>query len=456
MRFGKLGKIGQHKLPAGLPVVAGAVPTIYANFVTDLYWCNGVVYPTFAAWLAAVGGTFTRASTAAYNAGGATRTVAANGPRFPSDVNSNRLGLRMTQIETNQVIKSNDWSTVAYSGGSPTDWVEDDPAISSWHYTQNAAGPDGTPNYAWTVTPPANSSFKDLYQQTKGGGSARTACSIKAKAGAGGGNWIALAGDGAASGAGAYFDLVNGVVGTINQSGATVTASIEPAGNGFWLCSINIEEVGGLHYFNLEFHTADNQAQNWTSTGSESWIICEAMLLAQDSPHSAVGKGWLKPDYVATTNATVTQAAEVFYVPVSGEVGPSIFYQSWTDEGESFTDDFYVADVSSIAVIEGSLNTVQTVYSYNDGHNVNLGNLDSRSLNKIAARADASTVTASLNGGAAQTTAAAARQPIRYFGPGGFYPDPSNWNLNGNVIDVAFWENTNCADGDLVTLSRVA
>ena len=83
------------------PMISGTQATIAADFAGSQYWASAASQASFAAWLTAIGGTYTRASSATYLQGGVVKTATANTPRFPTDLGGAPQGLRLTGAGTN-------------------------------------------------------------------------------------------------------------------------------------------------------------------------------------------------------------------------------------------------------------------------------------------------------------------------------------------------------------------
>jgi hypothetical protein len=90
------------------PNVSGTQATIAADFAGSQYWAAGASKASFATWLAALGGTYSRSSSATYLQGGVVKTATANTPRFPTDAGGAAQGIRLTGAATNFVLKSID------------------------------------------------------------------------------------------------------------------------------------------------------------------------------------------------------------------------------------------------------------------------------------------------------------------------------------------------------------
>ena len=96
------------------PTVSGTNATIAADFAGQQYWASAASQASFAAWLTAIGGTYTRASSATYLQGGVVKTAAANTPRFPTDLGGVPQGIRLTGAGTNLATQSQTFTGVGW------------------------------------------------------------------------------------------------------------------------------------------------------------------------------------------------------------------------------------------------------------------------------------------------------------------------------------------------------
>jgi hypothetical protein len=118
-----------------VPSLSGlGTANIFADWVNNNYAAAGATQSTLAAWIAALGGTYSRAGAATFiDSNGVLRTAAANVPRFMGS-----LGLRLTGPVTNLLLQSNN---MLVSGV----WATYSPAP-----VQNVMGPDNVANSGWT------------------------------------------------------------------------------------------------------------------------------------------------------------------------------------------------------------------------------------------------------------------------------------------------------------------
>lgn len=235
-------------------------------------------------------GSFSRASTAYYTNSSNVLTLAAvNEPRFNYNSASISSGptLLLEAAGTNICQYSNTFSDAQ--------WVK---AASS--ITQGFLAPDASTN-AWRLKANAvTGNAKGVVQlgtTVPPDGSLTTyTSSVYVKAGTA--NWVEVIVHGAEDGA--YFDVLNGVVGKVFPG---VTATIEAAPKGYYRCSITTTLLAPDLYFfpGVVVHTADNQGI-WTSAGTEYVDIWGFQL--EISPKLT--------SYIPTVNTTpVTRAADV-------------------------------------------------------------------------------------------------------------------------------------------------
>jgi hypothetical protein len=156
------------------------------------------------------------------------------------------------------------------------------------HTADAGVAPDGKTT-AERITPGTGNSNKQAYKDV--GLSANVSgytFSLYVKSD--GGQWIGmglLAGGADASGAGCFFDVSNGVVGTATGC----TGSIESVGSGWYRCSVFDT---GAQYLVIEAHSADAQAKTWNSAASaEKFLVWGAQI----------NRGPIATPYLITTSA---------------------------------------------------------------------------------------------------------------------------------------------------------
>jgi hypothetical protein len=279
--------------PPNLPMVGGKFPSIYADFTGTNYWASGA-QANFSAWLTALGGTYSRASSATYLQGGVVKTAAANVARFPTDLGGVPTGIRLTGPATN--------ITLASQGDLGPNWLPVNASLA----LNAAAAADGT-NTAVRLTEDATNGghFVEL---TTGAPVTATVYTLSVFAKANTRTQFILDALNVAS-AGQGFDLA---AGTMFATGAPfappISASMTPLANGWYLCSMSFNAgSSGAGNVGAVYMTVGGSYQ-YQGDGASGIYLWGAQLTQTAFP----------VDYIPTTTATVTQAADVLSVPTSG------------------------------------------------------------------------------------------------------------------------------------------
>ncbi len=289
-----------------------------------------------------------------------------NVPRVEYDADGNRLGLLVEEARTNQFIESEDFVGSAWYSQLVT-------------ATQDAVGPDKKANSAATITDDNSGGTGEAYVlesvSSLTTGNDYTA-SVFAKAGSN--SWIALKVNALGiSGNLAYFDLSNGVLGSV---GAGVTATMEDYGNGWYRCSTTFE-AGSDTSGSIRIQIAKNDNNKTLNLdGTNSILIFGAQLEAGSFPTS-----YIKNE---GTSGGVTRSADVASIPVADfgynqsagtVVVTSSIISPQTSQYNAFVQ--LVEDTNNridlgVLVNDGwqSIRTggVDTAKYYTDGHNANI------------------------------------------------------------------------------------
>jgi hypothetical protein len=146
------------------------------------------------------------------------------------------------------------------------------------------------------------------------------------------------------------FDLVNGVI--TDQD--NLSATIEPAGNGWYRCSIK-EEIIGTSTIRVQVGCDENGDVNpYTGDGYSGIFIWGAQLEAAAFATS----------YIATTSAQVTRSADS-----ASMTGAN--FSSWFNAGESTVYSEFMRNTTANAIAGGG-NTVPRIYSFGTSASGNL------------------------------------------------------------------------------------
>jgi hypothetical protein len=292
-----------------LPVLNGQVPLIFANFAAGNYWFNSTSYSSLANWLTAVGGTESRTTASTYLSNGSVLTAAANVPRFPTDIVGQPTGLRLTGPRQNLLTQSQDFSNAS--------WIKFGSAVA----TPNVStAPDGT-NTANTLIPATTSGTPYVRNYT----SPATAnmpyvlsCFFKPS----GYNWaFAAFYDGSAPVAqmAAMLNMTTGVItlGTPgnggNPSNTPITGQAIQLANGWWWFAISVNKNASSG--TLYGYLGVSNTGTFSSALPAPFVgdgVSGIYMWGAEMTQSA-----FLEDYVPTTTAVVTHAADVLYVPTA-------------------------------------------------------------------------------------------------------------------------------------------
>jgi hypothetical protein len=135
--------------------------------------------------------------------------------------------------------------------------------------------------------------------------------------------------EGVSTGSFGTFDLVNG---TVTNSGAGGTASIESVGNGWYRCAMTFTAVAGASTFQIFISNASTFA-SYTGNGTSGFYLYGAQVEASSYPTS----------YINTTSASATRVADAcFKTGISSLIGQS--------EGVLFVDLVATNEVTQIVI----------------------------------------------------------------------------------------------------------
>ena len=283
------------------PNVSGTLAILAADFAGNQYWAAGTEQPSFTAWLSALGGTFSRASPATYLDRGMVKTAAANTPRFPTDINGAPQGIRLTGPATNLMMYSNDFVGA---------WQPVNATVTA----SATAGPDGVDGSGSIVIPSTLASSIPQHQRPSTVASGSFISSIFAKAA--GYNFAAItAADASGNRYGVVADLVSGVItssGTAGSPTGTSSGAIKLA-NGWVLIWVAMSSpagtaslcTGACPVANPSWNTGGYALPDFTGDGVSGVYLFGGQVT--QTPFLC--------DYVPTTAATVTQAADAFSLP---------------------------------------------------------------------------------------------------------------------------------------------
>ncbi len=304
-----------------------------------------------------------------------TTTAAYYGPRLVCDpVTLASQGILVEEARTNLLLQSQTLDNAS--------WLKSNITV-----TANAAtAPDGTVTADKAIA--ATGSVNPLLYQSNTLTAAAYTVSVYAKAAEL--TWLAIRFDPATTKY-SWFDLSNGVVGTVD---ATHTASIQSVGNGWYRCIVTATGTAAS-WFSVITPTTANNVSTYTGNSVNGIYVWQAQL--------ELGTGASSP--IPTTTAAVTRAADAATLTGISVPNPHSMAAEWTpgfDNGSNFRrvgvltnsggtpeDSIYQRHTTS----EVRANVTGTA-------DVTLGTGNTATANKAAARFETNNTTGSLNGAA--------------------------------------------------------
>ena len=264
---------------------------------------------------------FTRASSGRFvGSNGLIQSAANNEPRFDHDpVTLACKGLLIEESRTNTLIQSNDFANAA--------WAKSNIGIGS---TTNLS-PDGSNNATLLIAGTASVSW--IFRS----GITASGSTVTFFAKSSGKRWSVVDASSGAGTAGVWFDLQNGVVGTV-QSG--YTASIQQFPNGFYRCRVTYPSSGAGTFCVIGVSDNDGLFIS-TGNGSNGIILYGAQLEAGAFPTS----------YIPTTTASVVRSVDLCSI-----------------SGSNFTGFWNQSAGTLVEAFEASPNTNTTYVSASNGN----------------------------------------------------------------------------------------
>lgn len=297
--------------PAWVLRVGGSLPVSYADATTEgvrnHYWYRGAKYNSFAAWLAAAGGSYSGGQIGSNgkfvaNASSVLTQLSAGALPFNYDGSGNPLGLLLEGASTNIALQSNN----PVSGGSVwKDWNTASGTFSSVSTSQNATGPDGTTS-AWTVTDTSANSYHGLYQSETISASTNYALSVWLKAGTA--SYAAIGLNSGGSELSFTFNFSNGTITTKATGPFTLASSLVTAySNGWYRVSIVGQSSGTSANVVAAFTNSSSGGilQSFTGSASDTFEIFGFQFEAGAGASS----------YIPTTSSTASRAADSLTLP---------------------------------------------------------------------------------------------------------------------------------------------
>lgn len=386
--------------PFWLPRGNGAVPAIYADFANERYWANNSQLIHGADWVSALGGTFSRSSTAyRTNASGLLESVGSNVLRFDYDpVTFARKGILLEGARTNICLWSQDFTN------------------GSWSHAANisvaggASDPTGATN-AQTLTATGTSAWNAsnyIYSSAAGSGTFSNSFYVRRRTGSGPVHITA-------PNASTHVDISSTLTSAWQRFATVATA-----------------DLAGTAYRQIDVLTSGDQVDVF---GAQT----EA--------------GSFASSYIPTTTGSATRAADNLSIPLTLASLYSVVTSAYREASPGSSGDWLNAFTSNSMELDAPFGNI-SLHGNNSGSasNAALGTV-AAGLNKVAGRYGPTNVAGALNGAAAVTGTAFGGSPVAStgiqlgaFGGGGF-------GMFSQMATFGLWNNLAMSDADLQRLT---
>jgi hypothetical protein len=416
------------------PQVGGVNPTLYANFAGNQYWAAGVVQPSFAAWMTAIGGTYTRASTATYLQAGVVQTAAANVARFPTNLGGTPTGIRLTGAATNLLIYS--------QGNFVSQWTKQNAGDALVDNVGTA--PDGT-STASSLTQDTATATHGVFLAGAVSFTSGQNYTLSFFAKLKGGVPILQVYPAIAAGGSGYgiFDLTAGTAISVAGTSSAV-ASISALANGWYLCTVTFTSVAttsGAVFFNVVDTTGAVINAATLGDGVRAIFIWGAQITATA----------FQADYIPTTTATVTQAADSFSFPFTQQT-----YSGLVNTNGLLYDGTNIQRVLADNNIAGIWITAATVFAAWSASSIVTGPSTTNVINPHKTMIAGNTGNTSITSDG--LTPASFAQGINAAVPTamglGIYAGGSNGYASGNYSQLGIWNGIVASNADLIRLTQ--
>jgi hypothetical protein len=335
------------------------------------------------------------------------------------------LGLLVEESRANLLRRSNELTTAPWTVQANTNLT-----------AASTLSPDGTVN-AWKMY--ASNGFAPfgiLQSVTKAASALTYATSIYAKAA--GQNWLQIAVFDGTNGNRYWFNVSTGAVGTTAVLGigfTGVSASIVPAGNGFYRCVL-VATSSTVTTYSVYVYPALANGDNGTGDASGNGVYVYGAQLEQ---------GAFATSYIPTVDSQLTRAADVASVntlsPWYNATEGTLYAEATAYAGTTTNRYYELSDGTSTNVIQSFAgpSTIYTEWVYVGGApQAQLSSSGSpTSLAKIAAAYKQNDFAASLNGATPATDTSGAIPPVNKLNIGSASNGTSN--LNGHIRRITYY-----------------
>lgn len=272
------------------PLIGTTAPDIFGDFAAAHYSSGATRYSSFSTWLTGISSTYTRASNATYLQSGVIKTATSGTARFPTDLNGNALGIRLTGGGTNIILHSAVDASWTGSIGTLTAGA--------------VPGPDGGATSAAKFIPTVSSNNHSIFL-TSGTTYTAAAYTVSIFAKNNGYNFLVIdpTNGGPAGTANAVFNLTTGAA--VTGAGAAASGTIQLA-NGWWYCWMTMTFSAGAKT-NIFGALPTSSFAIYPGDGTSGISLFGAQAVLGASPL----------DYIPTVAATATQVADALTIPFS-------------------------------------------------------------------------------------------------------------------------------------------
>lgn len=317
---------------------------------------------------------YSRASSGTYtNMAGVLTTAASGQPRFTYDGTTGEcLGMYVEPQATNLVLSSSVYdqqNLFSYSGTfDNAAWTKSRVTVTGGY-----SDPFGGTN-AYKLAEDSSSNSHQMTQTAGVGNSPAYILSFYAKAAER--SWVATWVNAAATCI-AYFDLANGVVGSIGGTIPPTSTSITSVGSGWYRCVVNYQPAVSVPGISIATSTGDGTIVYTGTTGSGIYVYGAQVERTLSTTPTA---------YYPTTSAAWIPWVEVqsYVIPASGVApdGTNSAYKIAAASGQSLASASTYFRTSSFTTVSGTTYTV-SAYAKSAGFNRLLLRIGNSNLNTV-------------------------------------------------------------------------
>lgn len=412
-------------IPSTVPLIDGLYPSLYVDFVNGVYLYHGVLYSSFTAWLAAIGGTFTRASVRTVRTN-VLASVASGALGIEYDTSAVAIGALIEESRTNFALRSEEFDNASWTTTNATVSANaaSSPAGSATADKLNDNTTNGSHYVSQAMTPVVGTYTLSVY----GKAAERS--------------WLVLQIN--CGGINSYrtFNLSNGTVG----STGTVAGTIESEVSGYYRCSITATTISTGAGFIRVWVTTSDSISVYVGNGTGIYIWGAQFEL-----------GGAVSSYIPTTGSTATRAADVLKLGAGAvSAGPFTLYakarQRQQDTGPYVLQAYKDANNRVALYVPTGTPTLRDIIGGAVVADIAAATWGAGVTRKWAARVKTNDVNAAFNGVAGTAdTSCAIPDPVANVHVGS--NDGANGFWNGHIAEIGIWSGVGQSDANLQSLT---